>query len=313
MSMNSNSENRFDQLGSRAMAWAARINPFTDVYGLARTLLAVSTMLTLLFNPTTTLFHPASGIPGGPICMEGTIASQGLFCLSSNLELLRWLAILGLGVVASGWRPRVTGPLHWWISASLSWGSLLADGGEQVAMILTLLLVPVTLLDDRRWHWERAKPSGPDESVLAKRFLALVFLTLIRIQMAVIYFHAAAGKFAVPEWTDGTVLYYWFSHPTFGLAGIRQELLWPLMTSPTIVALTTWGVLVVEALLFAGLVADRRHWRVFLISGLTLHAGIAVLHGLLSFSLIMAGGLVLFYHPVDASFGFMTRWKGKRS
>jgi len=292
-------------VGSFAIDWAKRVDPWTNVYGLARTFIALAALLTLLFNPTTTMFHPAVGIPTGLKCGGEDPLGFGLFCMPLNLEVLRWLAIAGLALVASGWRPRITGVLHWWIQASLFWNAVLVDGGEQISMVLTLLLVPVTLLDSRKWHWSRREvPTLLSDGELARRLMALVALVGVRVQMAVVYFHASAGKLKVEEWVDGSVLYYWFGNDTFGAAGLRRDLLWPIITQPALAAMMTWGVLVGEALLAGGVLVNRRYWKYFLWTGLLFHFGIIVAHGLPAFAMAMWAGLTLMYRPVDRPYDF---------
>ncbi|MCH9688131.1 MAG: HTTM domain-containing protein [Deltaproteobacteria bacterium] len=291
------------KLGESILRWSSARDPWTNVYGVARTLIATSLLLTLLFNDSETLFPPATGIAAGPLCMPGTASEFGFYCQFESMELARWISIGLLAVIASGWRPRLTGVLHWWLTASLVWNSVLADGGEQVGTVLTLLLIPVTITDPRKWHWRSLPPRDrPSDALLAQRLVALCALVCVRIQMAVLYFHAAAGKFEVDEWADGTVLYYWFMHPTFGLVDFLRELAWPLVTEPTVLAVTTWSVLVLEPLLAAGLLVDRKYWRYFLVAGVVFHTGIFVIHGIPSFVMVMFGGLILFFRPIDQLF-----------
>ena len=289
------------RIGARAHRWAAATDPFTNVHGFARTLIASATALTLLFNDTSTLFRPGVGVEDVPICAG--VRAAGAFCIGApHLDVVRWLSIAALLVVASGWRPRWTGLVHAWVAYSVQANALAIDGGDQIASILALLLVPVTLADDRRWHWlpRTATPTSARE--LEKRLVARMFFALIRLQVAGIYFHAAVAKFAVPEWADGTVLYYWLNHPTFAAPAWMMPLLGPLLRNGTTVALATWGVLAVEYALSAGLFAARKHWRTLLLLGIGLHAGIAVLHGLTTFALTMFGALVLYLRPLEETF-----------
>src|ERR1700682_127963 len=57
-------------LGRRARHVTTR-QPWTNVYGLARSLLAAATAATLAFNGSDVLFTPASGLDGGPMCDNG--------------------------------------------------------------------------------------------------------------------------------------------------------------------------------------------------------------------------------------------------
>lgn len=48
--------------------------------------------------------------------------------------------------------------------------------------------------------------------------IARITLLLIQIQLAVLYLQASMAKLGVPEWADGTAMYYRSHHPTFGSA-----------------------------------------------------------------------------------------------
>lgn len=289
-------------LGKKAFAWASAIDPWTNVYGVARTCLALGTLATLLFSPADALFRPGTGIFEAPICRG--ISQVSLFCfLPGHLELARWVAIGLLAVIASGWRPRITGIIHWWLSSGLFTSALLVDGGDQVTAVLTLLLLPVTLMDKRRWHWDSVEPSlaaSPREVYL--RLIALSCLVVVRVQVAGIYYQAAVSKFGVPEWANGTALYYWLTDPLFGVPSWLEPAVMPLLISGTTVVILTWGVLLVESLLFTGLVMDKRGWPYLLKVGIVFHIGIAVCQGLGSFVLAMSGALILFLRPVNQPF-----------
>ncbi len=276
-----------------------RSTPFTDVYGLARTLLAVSTASTLLFSQSTSLFCPVSGHAKVPICEK--YARLGFFCFvsSDKLEAARWGCFALLLLVASGWRPRATGILHAWLAYSLQANAVLVEGGDQLASILSILLVPVTLSDSRKWHWS-ADCLASDFSAVMRRAVATSALWMVRIQVSVVYLEASVGKLMVAEWVDGTAVYYWLNDPTFGAPGWLRPVLRPLLTSSG-VAVVTWGVILIELFLAASLVMRKRFWPWMLCLGVTLHASIALLHGLVSFSIIMTGALILYLRPVDQS------------
>src|SRR6202011_1493848 len=141
------------RLGSTANRWSMT-TPWTNVYGVARSVLALATASTLAFSATGTLFRPAVGLPPAPYCLgPGRIS---LFCLvpHDRLSLARWLGVAILLVVASGWRPRVTAIFHWWVAFSLFVSITIPDGGDQATAVITLLLLPVALTDPRRWHWQ---------------------------------------------------------------------------------------------------------------------------------------------------------------
>jgi antimicrobial peptide system SdpB family protein len=212
-----------------------------------------------------------------------------------------------LVVVASGWRPRWTALPHWYVAHSFFSSGVLVDGGDQIAAILSMLLVPIALTDSRRWHWDRAEQiSSPGTADIAKRLVALSCVTMIRLQVAGIYFHASVAKMSEQEWMNGTAVYYWFTDPMFGLAEPFRTWALPILASGFVVVLT-WGPMILELFLFAGLIASRAAKRRLLVLGILFHAGIAAVHGLLSFALPMWGALILFLRPVDEEFPRLRR------
>ncbi len=289
------------KLGKFGQTWASSTSPWTNVYGLARTLLALGTLSTLVFSHSSSIFAPAVGVTDPPVCVGAQ--QLALFCqFPEHLELARWIAVALLLVVASGWRPRITGILHWWVAFSLFTTGVLVDGGDQATAVLTLLLVPVTLTDGRRWHWQRMPAEAPTGGAVYRRLLALSSLLVVRLQVAGIYFHAAVGKVAVEEWGDGTAMYYWLSDPGFGTPDWLTPFVMPVLTNPVTVVLLTWSVILFEILLFMGLVMEKRYRGPLLVAGIVFHAGIAVFQGLASFAFAMWGALILFLRPVEAEF-----------
>src|SRR5439155_8663926 len=99
----------FSIVGARVRRVIDSSSPWTNVYGVARTLIALGTLATLAFSHSTSIFRPAVGIDQVPQCVGPARAS--LFCAfgHDHLELARWVAVATLTVVAIGWRPRVTG------------------------------------------------------------------------------------------------------------------------------------------------------------------------------------------------------------
>lgn len=266
---------------------SASCGPWSPPLGIARSILAASTLLTLLFNDPDYLFHPlgrsiAESAPRG-------LSRLSLFAIMDAAPA-RWIAVILLMIVVSGWRPRLTGLLHWWVSASFAASAVIVEGGDQVCAILSLLLLPITFFDPRKWHWQRG-PCATEESLTA--FLSRSALFMIRLQVAVIYLVAVIGKFQVMEWVNGTVLYYWFTHPVFGVSGWREALAAPIITTWLVVPLT-WGVLGVELLLGMGLVATARMQRIMFAIGVAFHMAIIVAHGLVTFGIAMIAALLLY-------------------
>lgn len=284
--------------GRHVRGWTAG-SPWTNVVGLARTLLALGTSGTLAANSIDTLFRPTA-LSTDVITCSGP-AGMSLFCLElpGGLDAVRWIAVAILVVVASGWRPRWTAFPHWWVSYSVMWSATPTDGGDQVTAVLTFLLLPIALTDGRRWHWSTTAAPAASADRDIRRIIAHFTVVVVRLQVAVIYFHAAVAKMGVTEWVDGTALYYWMTSPVTASPAWLDPIIQPIVASAVGVTALTWGTIAVELLLGLGLILPRWTWRPLLIGGIILHASITVLIGLLSFSLAMAAALVLYLCPVD--------------
>ena len=277
--------------------------PWTNVYGVARSMIAMGTFLTLFFNSSDSLF-----IDGGNALKyidRGFIYKVNLFyILDGYLDLARWISIFILGLVISGWQPRITGLFHWWVTFSFFLSCTVVDGGDQVASILTLLLVPICLTDNRSWHWGKIR----QKSSFHRNLIAIISFFFIYVQVFVIYFHSAIAKLNVEQWVDGTALYYWLSHSTHGLSPLLESFILPLFyNNPYIVVIFTWGTIMFELILAAAIILDSSNsfkLNILLKLGLIFHFSIAVTLGLVSFFFSMAGALILYLRPVNSSFSF---------
>jgi antimicrobial peptide system SdpB family protein len=267
---------------------------FTPALGYARSLIALCTGLTMLLTSPHVMLYSNTELVSRAACTDLTAAT--LYCLipTAWYSMVQIMAGLMLLVIASGWRPRVTGLLHWWLTWSFHQTGTLVDGGDQVAMVLTLLLIPIASADPRTWHWQRIESAAPWTGALAAPFLSL-----FRLQVAVIYFHSAIAKLVVPEWLNGTAIYYWFNSVTLGMPDWLRPILNPLLTSPIPVLCMTWGAIILEIFLAMGLIADRRFRVRLMWLGIFFHTGIAIAFGITSFVLVMWGALILFLGADD--------------
>jgi antimicrobial peptide system SdpB family protein len=242
-----------------------------------------------------------AGVSEFPVCSAYSISA---FCVLpiDYLPFTKWIVIILLAVIASGWRPRYTGIIHWWIASSLQNTATSLDGGEQVTTVLTLLLIPITLLDGRKWHWETASLKTSKWSKHAS-VIAFVSLIAVKVQMSVIYFNAGIARLKNPEWIDGSAVYYYFNSAMLGFNDTMLAIFGPLLTSPFVFVIT-WGTTVVELILAASLFAPIKHYKLYFWLGFLLHTAIAVLLGLWSFSAIMIAGLILSLRDYDDVFQF---------
>lgn len=277
--------------------WAGprmRQAPWGSGLGLARTLLALGTLGTLLATSPKTLMSPLADGSVPPTCRG--ITEAGLWCLApaGGGELARWLSVAVLVVVAIGWRPRFTGVAHWYVAWSLMANATVLDGGDQITTVLALLLVPVTLADPRRWHWQHLPARAPGLAAV----VAYGGLILIQLQVAVVYLHASIAKLGVREWADGTAMFYWLRHPTFGAADWMRPVTDALTGSPLGVVALSWSSIALEFALAIALLLRPTLRRWLLIAGLAFHGLIALTMGLISFSTAMWAALLLYLLPI---------------
>ena len=277
---------------------------WTNVYGLARTFLALGTLITLCFNDVGLLFRQGVGIESFPSC-DG-ISGYSLFCFfSHNLVLAKGISITILLLVISGYYPRLTGILHWWVSFSFMNSSLIVDGGDQVTAVLAFLILPICLTDNRINHWHQYKT--PESATLGfniRQIIAYTTLWVVKLQVAFIYFQAGVAKFNVEEWANGTALYYWFNNSLLGASDWLTPFLDMITQSPILVSFSTWGILLLEMLLFAAFFMRKKDRGKLLIVGLIFHFGIILIFGLVSFFCAMTAALLLYLRPFEKTFSF---------
>ncbi len=138
----------------RALAWAHRtVWPLS--FAMTQTLVAVGTLVTLVATPTSTLFYRSANFPKGVVCSDPATNAIALPCLmpGSQQGLMRLFMIAGLLLVLTGYFPRWIGLLHWYITFSFVATSPVPDGGDHLALVITTLMLPSSLVDNRRSSW----------------------------------------------------------------------------------------------------------------------------------------------------------------
>lgn len=275
--------------------------------GIIRSLLAVGTMLTLVFTSNDALFRPVLGVGDYPLCRG--VESLGLFCVipREQLGLSKVLGIFILLLVISGVLPQLTGVLHAWVAFSVATGISIPDGGDQITSNLALLLVPICLTDPRMNHWRSAR-SGV--RLLASRAgTAGVSLLALKLQVSILYFYSMTGKIFQTEWAEGSALYY-IGSGFFGPSGALKDAFGLLTDNPVVSLGMSWGALLIELMLAVTLLTPDKFRLAWFALGGSLHAGIALFLGIWSFQVAMLAALSLLTIPATSpaySAGFRLR------
>lgn len=269
-------------------------NPFTWIYGLSRTILAICILIILIFSETNVLFDE---VIYNNRLEEQVFSKYNLFYLFGwkYVGYAKVLAILVLLLVASGWRPRFTGVFQWWITASFFYSASIVEGGDQIAAILTLLLIPVTLLDNRKWHWDACTYVSE-----YKKFVGNLMFILISIQMSIVYLNASTDKiYTIDEWKVGSAFYYYVNDAFFSYPDWMDPLMASLLTDSFFVSTVSWGTIFLELALFAILFSNSKNKRLLFPIAVMFHFAIVIFLGLVSFFFAMLGGLILYLIPKE--------------
>jgi antimicrobial peptide system SdpB family protein len=269
-------------------------NPFGYTYGLGRSIIALSTFSVFVFNDIDYLFDKdALNVISKSSFLFNQINLFGIL----GFENLIWAKIIVLIVllgVISGFIPKLTGILHFWVVYSFHSSALLLDGGDQIATIFTFLLIPITILDRRINHWKSVKT----QSTISKLIGHLSFL-MISIQTSFIYLNTAVEKiYQLDDWKNGTALYYIFNNSFFGVNDTLLNYLGFIINSKMVFFLT-WGVILSHLILSYSLFLKRNDRKKVFWIGVSLHLSIALFMGLFSFSFAIIGVLILYCLPFN--------------
>lgn len=270
-------------------------NIFTNKLGLVRSILALSLLLTLCLNSTETLFPKEylNYIYGNTFWDK-----INFFLIFEDIWIARLISIIILTIVIFGFYPKITGVFHWWISFSFFNSCLIVEGGDQILSILTFLLIPITVLDNRKNHWQKSIK----QSTLSLN-IGNSILFIIKIQASVIYLQASLDKlYKVQEWRNGTAVYYWFNDSVFGAPDYVIGTLNYFLSFPLFITTISWGVVILELLLSFAIFMKSYYKKIFFKLAFLFHLVIAYMHGLPTFFLAMLGLLILYLLPINGDF-----------
>ena len=260
-------------------------------YSIFRSIVAFQLLLTIIFNDFNIIF------------IENKINLP--YSLTVDLITFKVLSIIILIATISGILPRITGLLHFAITFIFFKSCACIDGGDQLATNLSFLIVPLSTLDRNNNHWNNSR--GMFKSEFGKSFYFFVYW-LICIQIAIVYLHSSIGKLSVDEWKDGTALWYWITHESFGSSYFILKFFKWILSYPWIVYSLNWFVIILELLIALMLFVPKNQLLPKYISylGIVLHICVILIHGILTFSLVMIGSLI-FYFQID----LFNLWKSR--
>lgn len=266
----------------------------TPVYGFARSLLAIGTLINFVFNNETVLFDPEINFSNRFV--KTIFDDINIFFLFGfeYLFITRIVSIIILIIVVWGIYPRFTGVLHWWVSFSWFQAGALVEGGDQITAVITFLLIPITILDKRKNHWYKTK----ETKNYILNYISVLFFFLIQLQVCFLYFHAAVEKmYKVSEWVDGTAVYYFFKDPVFGYPDLMNPLM-SIFIESKFVFFISWGTILFELLLAGAFFMSVNKKKFLYPFGVFFHLLIWFIFGLSSFFFAMAGALTLYLIPI---------------
>lgn len=280
-------------------------------WSIVRLLVAGAPLLTLQTNAPETI-SPIEGAPGSIGKCEG-IGTLAVTCLVESGSygwLSQVLFALGFALVASGLLPVLTGPLHYYLAWSWTAALSTTDGGDQTALVFAFWAMPICLVD-WRWHtWSR--PATRLSLSGLRNSTEVVFLTVLRIQIAFIYLISAVFKFGEETWSDGTSVYYWIHSPYFARPDWVTNLANGLADVPALLLLMTWGAIALELTLAVSLFLSPKVRLPLFVVAVGFHAAIAALFGIVSFSLTMTAMLLTLLGPLWAKPWDWPQWRARR-
>jgi len=276
-----------------------RFDPRSLTLALSRTILAVAQIVGIVLTSTGDLIAPETHDPSGVRCTG--LRKLSLWCVagpsSAGLRFEEFVAVAVLLGVAAGYRPRWTCVPHWYVTTSFGMSATEPWGGDSVASIATLLLIPILLGDDRQWQWvcptTEMRPWWQGAAYAA--------WSLMRIQVAVIYADAALSKLLVSQWRNGTAMYTIFTDPYTGMPYRLRRLVTPILNQDLIMRPLTLSIPALElAIAFCVLSSQILRKKAVQIAVL-LHVGIAALMGLVVFAAVMVSVVLLCMIDGDSS------------
>jgi antimicrobial peptide system SdpB family protein len=259
-------------------------SPYSYKYQIPRAIIAIAQLINLTFTNPEYYFNN----------IKTKLVYQDLLPTLFTTKLGVILAIIILLWVISGYFSQISSILHAYVSYSFLYDSKIIEGGDQVALIITILLIPICLLDNKVNLW-----SSKTFNYKIPEFLNLISMScfqVIKIQIAIVYLFAGVVKANVSEWIEGSAIYYWLNH-TMGTTDYLLNIFSYLINSNTFSQILTWLTLILEFLLFGSIFMLQKQKNQLFYIAIFFHISIAVFFGLWAFSLIMISSLMFLFTP----------------
>ncbi len=225
--------------------------------------------------------------------------------LMMDPEKAKVVILVILAAVATGLVPQVTGVLHFWAEFSLHNYMIIYNGGDDLAYILSMFLLPVCLTDPRLNTWRR-KEIGPSQ----RNIVSNICLLFIWIQAMAMYTDASIAKMFKPQWQNGTAVYYYTSHYRLGAVDWLKSIEETFTLTP-VVGFFTWFVLAFELVLVAAVFYSSKWKRRLIIPAMIFHFLFLINFGLITFYISILALLMLYLDDDEYCVKLLNWFRGK--
>jgi hypothetical protein len=276
-----------------ADAFALEIPPHS--YAMLRIAIGAVGLLSLIGLTPFEMYWPLDGLsplPGSGV--RAWIAAHDLGTVV-GMMLFVWLAC-SYSAMTVGFRSDLAVLMSFVGQVAMThWNNLPLSSAHQVATVLLfcLLWAPTGQVWslDARWRKSALEPAPAWP------------LSLMRVQIAIIYLSSGLHKFAYPMWRDGSAVHWALNLNAFH----RFPWAWPASLAP-LEAFLTWSTLAFE-LTFWAFVLFRRTRPWILLAGIGLHLGLFLSLELGPFSPLMIASYLCYLAPETTAKLFHSRDK----
>lgn len=271
-------------------------NIYGKSYSIARLLLSLSTFVTIALNDEQRLFNIS--FVEHPNIKAIFLARYSIFslCYPDNLFLAKIISCSILLFIMLGFLPRITSLFQWWLSFSVYASAYITEGGDQINMILSFLIIPICMFDNRINFWKIYNPSTTNK--INQKITIYIAIVIIKFQIAILYFISGFSKIYSDQWREGTALYYWVGNNDIGFNKFIEPFFRILFNNRYILFLSTWSIMIIE-ILFAFVLITNLNKKLFFRIGLLFHFAIFFCFGLFSFGLSMSAALFLYFLQIN--------------